>query len=423
MTLPGRIRATAAYLWSDGRGPTLLTVAAAWFLALGMRLAFPAALPYVRADLGLDNATAGLLVTALWGSYAITQFPAGLLTDRVGERRILVVSTLLGGLATLALGATAGLGGAVLGVVLFGLGTGLFATPRVMVISHLYPDRATTALGVVFAAGNVGNAVLPALVGVTAGILGWRAGFLAAAPLFLVAAVGVRLALPGTSPGPAADASSADDPDGSGDDAATGAPDIVAAAAELRRRPVRFATAALILFAFGYQGLVGFLPTYLVDAKGVAPEVASLLFGVFFASGLIAQLAAGTLADAYGRRRLLVATLAVTVVGIVALTLAGGVAAIAGVVALLGVQLGFWPVVNAYAYDALSGGSRGGGYGFIRTVYLVLGATGPLVVGSLFDANRYDGGFVVLAAVFALVLLVCATLPAVERPAGASEPA
>lgn len=388
-------------LRSDGRFPTLVTIAAAWFLALGMRLVFPSVLPHLRADLGIDNATAGLLVTLLWTSYALMQFPSGLLADRVGERRVLVGSMAFGAGAVFVLWAVGGLGGAVVGMVLYGAGTGFFATPRVMVISEVYAGRVATALGVVFASGNVGNTVLPALAGVLAASLGWRAIFLAAAPLFVCAAVGLRLAVPDTSPGSARGR----DADGGGG--------VAAAAGELRRRPVQFATAVLILFGFAYQGLVGFLPTYLVDAKGIASETASLLFGGFFASGLVAQLASGTLADAYGRKRMLVATLAVTVVTLAALTVATSLPALAALACLLGVQLGFWPVVNAYAYDALSGDARGGGFGFIRTVYLCLGAAGPLVVGTVFDANRYDAGMLLLAGVLVAVLTVCAALPGV----------
>lgn len=404
MNVVGRVAHATRELYSEGRGPTLLAVAGAWFLALGTRLAVPAVLPFVRADLGIDNAAAGMVVTTLWVAYALTQFPSGLLTDRLGERRILAGSMLLGALAVLVLGLTGGLVGLLAGICLYGLGTGLFATPRVMVVSRVYPRRATTALGVVFAAGNVGNTVLPALAGVAAGAFGWRAGFLALAPAFVLAAVGLRAVVPGPDPAPA-----------NGGGAGDAGPDLAGTLADLRSRPVGFATAALVLFAFAYQGLVGFLPTYLVDAKGLDPGLASLLFGAFFASGLVAQLAAGGLADRHGRRPLLVATLVAALVGLVALTVAEGVPALAGLVALLGVQLGFWPVVNAYAYDALPEGSRGGAYGLVRTVYLCLGAAGPLVVGTLFDANRYDGAVLALGGVFAIVTAVCAALPAVER--------
>jgi cyanate permease len=167
-----------------------------------------------------------------------------------------------------------------------------------------------------------------------------------------------------------------------------------------------------VLFAFGYQGLVGFLPTYLVDAKGASPAAASLAFGGFFAVGLCAQLVGGV-AAARGRRPLLVGTVALAAAGVAGLAALPGRAAVLAA-PLLGVQLGVWPVLNAYAYDALSPGARGAGFGLLRTVYLVLGATGPAVVGALFGAGRADAGLLVCAAAFAVVVAVCARLPAVQ---------
>jgi predicted MFS family arabinose efflux permease len=391
----GAARRTARALAAEGRGLPLGAVAVGWFFALGTRFVVPSVLPTVRADLGFGNAAAGLLLTGLWGSYALTQFPSGLMADRTGERRVLVASAVLGGVAVVALGTTAGLAAFAVGVVLYGLGTGLYATPRVMVVSRLYPDRSDTALGVVFAAGNVGNTVLPAAAGVAATTVGWRLAFLALAPAFAVVAVALALVVPG---------------DGGTDRAPGSVRDGVA---ELRRRPVLVGTVALVLFAFGYQGLVGFLPTYLVEAKGASPETASLAFGGFFAVGLLAQLVAGGVAASRGRRPLLVGTVALAVVGVAGLTaLPGPLAVVAA--PLLGVQLGVWPVLNAYAFDALSGGGRGGGFGFLRTVYLFLGALGPVAVGTLFDAGVTDGGILLSAGVYVAVIAVCARLPAVQ---------
>ncbi len=390
------VRRTGRLLAAEGRAPPLATVAVGWFLALGVRFAVPSVLPTVRVDLGFGSAVAGLLLTGLWGSYALTQFPSGLLTGRAGERRVLAASAVLGGLAMVALGTTAGLAAFAGGVVLYGLGTGLYATPRVMVVSRLYPDRSDTALGAVFASGNVGTTVLPAAAGVVATTVGWRVGFLVLAPAFVVVAAALLVVVP---------------EDGAADRTPGSARDGVR---ELRRRPVATATAALVLFAFGYQGLVGFLPTYLVDAKGASPETASLAFGGFFAVGLVAQLVAGETAARRSRRLLLVGTVTLAVVGIAALTALPGDAAVAAT-PLLGVQLGVWPVLNAYAFDALSPAARGSGFGLLRTVYLFLGATGPVAVGTLFDAGFADGGILLAAGTYGAVIVVCTRLPRVAQ--------
>lgn len=380
----------------DGRTPPLAAVAVGWFFALGARFVVPSVLPTVRADLGFGNAIAGLLLTGLWGSYAVMQFPSGLLADRTGERRLLAGSALLGGVAVVVLGATAGVGAFAAGVVLYGLGTGLYATPRVMVVSRLYPDRTDTALGVVFASGNVGNTALPAVAGVAATTVGWRAAFLALAPAFVLVALALAVVVP--------DGDVSERTPGSARDGVR----------ELRRRPVAIATTALVLFAFGYQGLVGFLPTYLVEAKGATPGTASLVFGGFFAVGLVAQVVSGEAAAAVGRRPMLVGTVALAAGGVAGLTALPGQAAV-WATPLLGVMLGVWPVLNAYAFDSLSAGTRGGGFGFLRTVYLLLGAIGPVVVGTLFDAGRADTGLLLAAVTFAVVVLVCAGLPTLGR--------
>jgi fucose permease len=89
------IAETIDVLRAEGRGPVLLVVAIGWLLVLGTRVVLPTLLPQVRETFGFDAATAGVLVSALWGAYAIAQFPAGVLADRIGERRTLVLGTTL----------------------------------------------------------------------------------------------------------------------------------------------------------------------------------------------------------------------------------------------------------------------------------------------------------------------------------------
>lgn len=402
-----RVAETRDALVGDGRGRVLAAVAAGWFLSLGTRLAVPAILPFVRAEFAIDNTTAGAVITALWVAYALTQFPSGLLTDVLGERRVLVAATALGGASVFLIGMTPGLPGFVAGTILFGLGTGLYATPRVTLVSRIYPERNTTALGVVFASGNVGSVVLPVAAGTLAAAVGWRAGFTGLAPAFGLATASLWWVLGGAHGGPPTDREGADEPD-------------VDLGERLRRltgvvrKPVLLATATLMLFALAYQGFIGFLAVYLVDVKGLPAQQASLLYGGFFVVGLLAQLVGSDVADEYGRRPTLVVTLLVTVVGLVALPFATNRLVIAAIVGLLGVKLAFWPVTNSYVYDALPVEIEGGGYGLVRTVYLCVGASGPIVVGHLFDSGVHDGAFWLLGGVVVVVLGLCAAYPDVE---------
>jgi hypothetical protein len=62
----------------------LLAVAAGWFLSLGVRMVYPALLPYLRTAYGLDLGTTGLLLTVLWSAHALGQLLGSLPTDEFG---------------------------------------------------------------------------------------------------------------------------------------------------------------------------------------------------------------------------------------------------------------------------------------------------------------------------------------------------
>lgn len=71
--------------------------------------------------------------------------------------------------------------------VLFGLGKGLYATPRVTVLSNTYADRDPTAITLTFAAGSLGSAALPFIIGRLVETADWRLGFaIAILPFALV---------------------------------------------------------------------------------------------------------------------------------------------------------------------------------------------------------------------------------------------
>src|SRR5213593_3583555 len=71
----------------------------AWATNFVIRIGFSALLPSIIAELQLSYARAGLLASAFFYAYVLMQLPAGLLGDRFGRRRILVLGLLGGALA------------------------------------------------------------------------------------------------------------------------------------------------------------------------------------------------------------------------------------------------------------------------------------------------------------------------------------
>lgn len=393
-------------LRGDGRGWIIVAVAFGWLLALGMRLVVPALLPGITAEFRINNTTAGFAITLLWIAYASVQFPSGLLTDRIGERGVLLWSVVLGTVGILLFSVAPVFTIFLVACVIFGLGTGLYGTPRVTVLSKTYPRKDGTAIGVTFSAGNVGAAVLPFAAGVIGLQLGWRAGFAFAIPLFLV----VLVALWRVAPRPTGR-----------EPTRLEAGSIRRMVAGIRQRPVLLMSGATTINVFTFQGFTSFLPLYLVIAKGLGPGVAAALYGLFFVVGAVIQPIAGASADRYGDRVVLLALAGVTALMLFTLPFVEGLGPLVAVIVLLGLRAGVAPLNSAYIASSLPHDVQGSGLGLLRTVFLGVGSTASIAVGVLADADLFDAAFLLLGGLVAITVGLYALLPP-RRPITAAEP-
>lgn len=391
-----RVLSTITDLSGDGRGRVLLTVALGWFLALGTRMVLPALLPHIKLEFGMGNAIAGALLTVLYIAYSVTQFPAGILADSVGERRTLFVSVLLTALGAVALTVAPSLAVFVAGTVLFALGSGLYGAPRVTVLSRTFPDRDGTALGVTFAAGNVGSSLLPIVAGAIAVLVGWRFGFgFVIVPLVAVAIAVWRYV-----------------PEHETVESDRGSTLIPSRLREAVLTPqIVLAWVAMTLVLVAYQGITAFLPTYFVEVKGLDTAVASTLFGLFFAAGAVWQWSAGVTADRIGSQRTLVGIGVFATATVLVLPFVGGLLPLALLSLLLGVRLGFGPLNNGYIAAALPEDVRGSGLGLFRSFQLLVSSTGSLIVGVMADAAAFDEAFLLLAGITGLGTIGYGLLP------------
>jgi predicted MFS family arabinose efflux permease len=402
-------RSAAGRLRGDGRGWTLVAIAAGWVFVLGGRFLVPAVLPQVTDAFGVGNTGGGIAVTVIWSTYALMQSPAGLLVDRLGERRLLAGSLLLSAGAVAALGLAPGFGVFVLGSAAFGFVTGLYGPARGTAISRTFPTNDGAALGAALAAGSVGSAVLPFLAGALVGGFGWRLLVGGMLVPYLAAAAFAWWAVPGreggASPEPTPPAELLGD-----------------VGRAVRNRAVLVAVAAVTLMLFSFQGLSAFLPTYLVEVKGFEQSTASALFALLFVGGAVAQALAGNLADRIGERAVLTGSAVLGGAAVAAVPFVGGVLPMAVVVALVGSRLAIAPVSNAYVIAVLPEEVTGTAWGVIRTAFFLLGAGGSTVVGALAEVGLFDEAFLLLAGLTGLAAVLFAFVPSREaaRAAGSS---
>ena len=123
------------------RRAVLATAGALHFLHDGFSDAIFVLLPVWQAELGLSLAATGVLKSCYSGALAAAQVPAGLLAERLGERALLAIGTVVTGLGFIALGATGGF--ATLALLLFvaGAGSGTQHPLNATVVAAAYPAR------------------------------------------------------------------------------------------------------------------------------------------------------------------------------------------------------------------------------------------------------------------------------------------
>jgi len=147
----------------------------AWAANFVIRIGFSALLPSIMSELSLSYTRAGLLASAFFYAYVIMQIPSGLLGDRYGRRRILLVG-LLGGALSAGLTGLAGSFAALFTArALTGAFQGsLFSNDRAIIATVTPPDRIGLGQGVSFAGPGLGLTAGLVIGGLLVEVLPWR---------------------------------------------------------------------------------------------------------------------------------------------------------------------------------------------------------------------------------------------------------
>jgi DHA1 family tetracycline resistance protein-like MFS transporter len=148
----------------------------------------------------------------------------------------------------------------------------------------------------------------------------------------------------------------------------------------------------LVIFLTIFVNLVGFgiiiplLPFY-AETFGASPFVIGLLFAIFSVGQLIAAPILGDLSDRYGRRPVLILSLAGTVVSFVMLALANSMTMLFLARLVDGLSGGNISTARAYVADVTAPGDRARAYGLIGAAFGLGFVLGPAISGLL---SRYS---------------------------------
>jgi len=402
MNVRAALRQEVKGLWGDGKGISLVAVAIGWGLLNGTRMIYPVIVPYLQATFEISLAIAGLLISVLWFFAAIGQLPGGVLADRYNERSLMTVSTTI---IAISIGLIITSSSAVIlfaATAIWGLGHSLYPIARITFLSNLYSERLGSALGVTMATGDIGQTVLPPIATVLAAAIAWQIGLGFIIPFLVVAGLAIIATSRTQQPTERSTSSQS-------------IRDTFGVITELRNPAIGFMTVILFLYIFIWQSFTAFYPTYLTSVKGLSSSVAGIVFGFFFAVGVIVKPVAGAAYDRIGMRGSLIGILTPSVAGFFFLPVVDNIWFLIGITALISTMLGTGAVTQSFLANSFSDEMQGTGLGVVRTITAALAASGPVLFGVIADYGFFDEGYIALAVIMAAAVGLTLWMPEADH--------
>jgi MFS family permease len=369
----------------DGSGPLFGSLCLLFALTNLARTAFAPLVETLRTAFAASPAEVGVVVSLAWVGSAAGRPASAYLATRLSAVRVVVVAggVLVAGSAAAALAPSL----AVLRVaaLVAGLSSGVYIAAAVPLVGDLFPEGVGRALGTHGAASQVAAVAAPGVVLAALWAGSWRVAFGALAVVAVAATVGLAVA-----------AAVADLPPAAAPD-----PDLRAALAGWR---VLAAGVAVVATAgFVWQGVFNFYVTFLVTERGVSPGVANGALSLLFAAGIPGMALGGRVADRVPTVPLLLGLVTTFALGVVALTLAPGLAGLLAATVVVGVAVhAVFPSLDTYVLGCLPPEGRSSAYALFSGVALTLEAPGSAAVGWATAGGATFGG---TFRTFALALL------------------
>ena len=366
-----------------GRAWLVWSLAAA-FYAYGFfqRVAPSVMVEDLMRDFALDGALLGSLSAVYFYAYAAVQIPVGVLLDRFGVRRLLIVGTLLAAAGSALFALAPGLALATAGRAVVGAAVGFAFIATLKLVTACFPPRRFSLMaGLTLAAGMAGGIAAQAPLGALAERFGWRPIMLAAAAVALALSLTLALSLserraeperepPGTLP------------------AAAGGPGGLLAI--LRTGPVWLLTLYAACMSAPILALAGlWLVPYLVQAHDLGRAGAGALASLMLAAWAAGGPAAGWLTERVGRLRAMAGGAAVNGFCLLALCLVAQppLALILVLIVLVGLGGGFMIVAYDQTREIYGSARSATALGVVNSAVLLIGAGLQSLIGLSLDAS------------------------------------
>lgn len=372
----------------------------------GLSAALYVILPTLAEVFGLSYAQVGVIRAVKNSAMALFELPSGMLSERLGERSLLVFGLLCAGCGYLALAVSPGVVAIALSLFLAGFGAAFQHALSSSIISNTFQGAGSrTALGTYNSAGDIGKLAFTAFYSLAIGMgVAWQGvvtGFgliavLGAAALMVI----LRQLQIGRRPEVHDEAQSGGAGSGWG----------------IRDRTGFSALVVIVFLDIAVQsGFLTFLAFLMLD-KQVPAGLAAFAVVLTLAGGIFGKFGCGYLAERIGVRSSLMTVEVLTAVGIIGVLVSPTLLAYC-LLPVLGIVLqGSSSITYATVSDLVRAERRSRGFAAIYTVASAASIAGPVVFGVIGDELGLMPAMLSMAVVVLLPLPLSALLRA--TPAG-----
>ena len=365
-------------------------------------------LPVLAQALGLSYAQVGVIRAANNAAMGMLEIPSGMLSERFGQRSLLVFGLLCAGFGYSALAGASTFTVVFICLFVTGLGAAFQHALSSSIISETFRTSGRrTALGVYNSSGDVGKLAFTGCFSLAVGMgVAWQGVSLGFGVIALVASGLLLVTLQrlgvGGRPGRRAKGPS---PHRAGDWG-------------IRDRKGFAALMVIVFLDIAVQGSFLTYLAFLMIEKQVPTSLAAFAVVLTLAGGIFGKFGCGLLAERVGVIRSLVAAECLTAAGIIAILLSPTLVAYALLPVLGMVLQGSSSITYATVVDLIHRERQSRGFATIYSVSSVASVVGPIGFGVIGD----EFGLTAVMLAMAFVVLLPVPLSVLLRPALAAEP-
>lgn len=374
--------------------PFILICTIGVFAIFSSTIAKNPVLPILAQQVGANTAIIGLIAAASTVTGILTSLPAGLLSDQRGRKPILIASGIVFFTAPLLYFLVSTPLSLALVRVYHGLATAVFGPVAMAYIADLSNEKRGERLGYFSSSQLVGRSVAPAVGGALLVVGDWRWVYAVCALAGLLALVGLSM-LPRLKKEADEKIVAVSDP-----------PAPTPLWTIIKDRNILLASLARSIQYFTFGAIEVFLPLYALSV-GVNKFIVGLLFTVQIGFRMLTRPLTGIFSDKKGRKLPIILGLVLIIVSLPLFTLTRSPWLMLFFSAVFG--LGFSVAsgaTSAMVADQAPVERRGAAMGFMSMIMDIGQALGPILLGLILTYASYLAGFVSIAVLVLIVLVL-----------------